>query len=149
MTKAKVDYSGVTPDLVAKVREVIADADKHVYSVSKVYAAYNAAFSLNETPQTCSSCLRNRANALREWLKGYDDTRDVNAPELPAPGVIRIPLVEGTLLDFVPSTDDPTKGTVKWPDGSNVAPGKYAAERGETVIVQVGGKARIEAEDLT
>ena len=151
MTKTKTDYSRVTPDLVARVRQVIADADRHVYSVSRVYAAYNAAFSVNETPQTCSSCLRNRANALREWLKGYDDTRDVNAPELPAPalGVIRIPLVDGDPLDFVPSADDPAKGSVKWPDGSGVAPGKYATAHGETIVVQVGGKARIETEDLT
>lgn len=72
-TKKGVDYSKVTPALVKQVKDVIADADKHTYSVSKVYAAYNAAFGLRETPQTCSSCLRNRARSLREWLKGYGE----------------------------------------------------------------------------
>lgn len=75
MTKVKkgVDYSKATPALVKQVKGVIADADKHTYSVSKIYAAHNAAFGLREQPQTCSSCLRNRARDLRDWLKGYDE----------------------------------------------------------------------------
>lgn len=66
-----VDYSKATPDLVRQVIDVIADADKHKYSVSKVYAAHNAAFGLREQPQTCSSCLRNRVRDLRKWLDGH------------------------------------------------------------------------------
>lgn len=83
MTKVKkgVDYSKVTPALVKRVKDVIADADKHTYSVSKVYAAHNAAFGLREQPQTCSSCLRNRARDLRDWLKGYDEYANANAPK--------------------------------------------------------------------
>ena len=169
MTKVKkgVDYSKVTPALVKQVKDVIADADKHTYSVSKVYAAHNAAFGLREQPQTCSSCLRNRARDLRDWLKGYDDyagkseeakrladeaAKDQNNPQYaaPAPGVIRIPLTDGAPMDFTPvSEDDQTKGTVSWPDGTKVAPGKYTTARGETIVVQVGSKGRIEVEDLT
>lgn len=87
MTKTKkgVDYSKVTPALVKQVKDVIADADKHTYSVSKVYAAHNAAFGLREQPQTCSSCLRNRARDLRDWLKGYDEYAKANAPKPETP----------------------------------------------------------------
>lgn len=87
MTKVKkgVDYSKVTPALVKQVKDVIADADKHTYSVSKVYEAHNAAFGLREQPQTCSSCLRNRARDLRDWLKGYDEYVKANAPKPETP----------------------------------------------------------------
>lgn len=87
MTKTKkgVDYSKATPALVKQVRDVIADADKHTYSVSKVYAAHNAAFGLREQPQTCSSCLRNRTRDLRDWLKGYDEYVKANAPKPETP----------------------------------------------------------------
>lgn len=191
MTKVKkgVDYSKVTPALVKQVKDVIADADKHTYSVSKVYAAHNAAFGLREQPQTCSSCLRNRARDLRDWLKGYDDYAKANAPKpetppagnegtgedgkaqdgdqtgqsgdadtdpnnpqykAPAPGVIRIPMKEGAPIDLTPaSEDDQTKGTVSYADGTKVMPGRYTTVRGETIVVQVGSKGRIEVEDLT
>lgn len=88
MTKTKkgVDYSKATPALVKQVKDVIADADKHTYSVSKVYAAHNAAFGLREQPQTCSSCLRNRARDLRDWLKGYDEYAKAPKPETPPAG---------------------------------------------------------------
>lgn len=191
MTKVKkgVDYSKVTPALVKQVKDVIADADKHTYSVSKVYAAHNAAFGLREQPQTCSSCLRNRARDLRDWLKGYDEYAKANAPKpetppagnegtdeggkaqdgdqtgqsgdadtdpnnpqynAPAPGVVRIPMKEGATIDLTPaSEDDQTKGTVSYADGTKVVPGKYTTARGETIVVQVGSKGRIEVEDLT
>ena len=175
MTKTKkgVDYSKVAPVLVEQVRDVIAAADKHTYSVSRVYAAYNAIFELRETPQTCSSCLRNRTRDLRDWLRGYDDfmrgaqnekrsevkqsgeetgTKDPNNPRYDAPAVgdIRIPMKEGAPIDLTPfSEDDRTKGTVAYADGTKVTPGKYIAEHGETIVVQAGGKGRVEVEDLT
>lgn len=85
-TKKGVAYSSVTPALVKQVKDVIADADKHTYSVSKVYAAHNAAFGLREQPQTCSSCLRNRARNLRDWLKGYEEYTKASKPETPPAG---------------------------------------------------------------
>lgn len=66
------DYGKVTPALVKRVREVIAEGDRHRYSVSAVYRAYNEAFGKNDIPQTCSSCLRNRVRELRRWLEGYN-----------------------------------------------------------------------------
>ena len=66
------DYSKATPDLVKRVKEVIADDAKRTYSVSKIYGAYNEAFGLNETPQSCSTCLVNRAKMLVKWLAGYE-----------------------------------------------------------------------------
>ncbi len=85
-TKKGVDYSRVTPALVAQVEGVIADADKHTYSVSKIYAVYNSVFGLREQPQTCSSCLRNRAGKLREWLKGYGEYAKAAELETPPAG---------------------------------------------------------------
>lgn len=66
------DYGKATAVLVKQVRDVIADGDKHRYSVSAVYGAYNTAFGKNDRPQTCSSCLRNRVRELRGWLAGYE-----------------------------------------------------------------------------
>lgn len=89
MTKVKkgADYSKATPALVKQVKDVISDADKHTYSASKVYAAHNMAFGLRETPQMCSSCLRNRADNLRNWLKGYDEYAKAKAPKPETPPV--------------------------------------------------------------
>ena len=84
MTKTKAkgpDYSKVTPALVKQVKDVIADGDKHRYSVSAVYDAYNTAFEKRDTPQTCSSCLRNRVRELRKWLEGYEKYAKENAPK--------------------------------------------------------------------
>lgn len=59
----------VTPELLAAVAAVLASAEKHTYSVSKVYAAYNEATGKNETPQTCPSCLTSRVAVLKKWYK--------------------------------------------------------------------------------
>lgn len=72
-TKGGVDYRKAAPAVVAQVREVVAESLRHTYSVSKVYAAHNAVFELQEAPQTCSSCLRNRVRRLRDWLTGHDE----------------------------------------------------------------------------
>jgi hypothetical protein len=107
MTKTKkgVDYSKVTPALAKQVKDVIADADKHTYSVSKVYAAHNAVFGLRETPQTCSSCLRNRARNLREWFREYDEYVQTNIPKPEAPPTDN----EGTGEDGKAPEDGDTK----------------------------------------
>jgi hypothetical protein len=184
-TKKGVDYSKATPDLVERVKGVIANNAIHRYSVSEIYPAYNAAFGLSERPQTCSSCLRFRAKRLAEWLKGYEEYLknkaskaktdsgntqgspklekpkegqgngqivDVNDERYKAPaiGVIRIPMRECTPIDLMPiGKDDQTRGKVRYADGTAVPPGKYITARGETVVVQIGGKGRIDVEDLT
>lgn len=178
MTKTKkgVDYSKVTPVLVEQVKDVIADADKHTYSVSKVYAAHNAAFGLREQPQTCSSCLRNRARDLRDWLKGYDEyakapkpatppdgnkgtgdgdqTGQYDNPEAPgyvaqAEGTVRYPMAEGIPFDFLPNEGTLVKGTVTRADGSKIKVGTYLTAEGLQIVVQPGGKANIKSEDGT
>jgi hypothetical protein len=76
MTKKKkgsdIDYSKVSEDLVKMVEDVIADSKKHVFSISKIYSAYNSAYGLNEKPQGCSSCLQRRVNMLKDWISGYN-----------------------------------------------------------------------------
>lgn len=52
--------------LVRKATDLIEQSNK--YSTSAIYAAHNAVFGLDEIPQTCSSCLLTRGNALRSWL---------------------------------------------------------------------------------
>ena len=59
----------VSAALLAAVAAVLASAEKHTYSVSKVYAAYNEATGKNETPQTCPSCLTSRVAVLKKWYK--------------------------------------------------------------------------------
>lgn len=85
------DFSAVKPQLVDAVREIVARHKKHTYSVSKIYAAHNAAFGLNENPQTCASCLRVRAEALEVWLGEYEAHANKGggkdeAPVTPDPG---------------------------------------------------------------
>lgn len=69
--KHPVSYDHVTPKLLAQVNGAIKDADKHKYSVSRVYGAYNAALLKNDKHEACASCLRNRVAALRAWARGY------------------------------------------------------------------------------
>lgn len=74
MSKASnkgVDYGKFDPYFIEQVKGVIAEADRHKYSVSRVYGAYNKAHGKNDKPQTCSSCLRNRVRELRKWYEGY------------------------------------------------------------------------------
>lgn len=74
MSKANnkgVDYGKFDPYFIEQVKGVIAEADRHKYSVSRVYGAYNKAHGKNDKPQTCSSCLRNRVRELRKWYEGY------------------------------------------------------------------------------
>jgi len=82
--KVGIALKDASPLLVKQVEAVIADAKKHTFSVSKVYAAYNAVFQLKEKPQTCASCLQNRADKLAKWYgKSEGKVVDLN----PAPPV--------------------------------------------------------------
>lgn len=74
--KPAISYDAVTPAMVSLVRDVIGEADKHKYSVSRVYAAYNAAYNKRDQPQTCSSCLRNRVRELKAWYNGLPRGND-------------------------------------------------------------------------
>lgn len=61
----------VTPELLREVEAVLADAANHKYSVSRVYGAHNQVFQLAETPESCASCLRKRADALKRWYADH------------------------------------------------------------------------------
>lgn len=99
-------------ELLDQVAAVLKDADKHRYSVSKVFAAYNAVTGKNDPPQTCSSCLRNRVRTLREWYAK-------NALELPDVGVSPDGFAPvGSLTISPPPVVDPI-GT---PDGDTAPP---------------------------
>lgn len=156
MTKAKTkgpDYGNVTPALIGQVREVIADGARHHYSVSKVYGAYNAVFGKKDTPQTCSSCLRNRVRELCKWLEGYEKHSENAAPQYddpaapgfiePANGIVRYPMAEGIPFDFLPDEGTAVKGSVIRADGSKVRPGTYITAEGLKIVVQPGGRANI------
>lgn len=65
-------YDHVTPQMVKQVDGVLAEAERHTYSVSRIYGAYNAVMQKRDTPQTCSSCLRNRVRELKQWKAAYD-----------------------------------------------------------------------------
>lgn len=179
MSKANnkgVDYGKFDPCFIEQVKGVITEADRHKYSVSRVYGAYNKAYGKNDKPQTCSSCLRNRVRELRKWYEGYvnfeaeqkkgetivdlgtseGDTyiepqySDPEAPGFVAPalGVIRIPLVEGLPIDFTPNKDNAEKGKVKYADGTSVKAGTYVTATGGEIAVQPGGKATLKNNDL-
>lgn len=68
---AKTDNGHITAELVRSVDAVLTSAAKHTYSASGVYGAHNQVFKLNETPDTCASCLRNRVDNLRRWYADY------------------------------------------------------------------------------
>lgn len=57
--------------MLADVNTVLEMAKKNKYSVSKVYAAYNAVTGKTDPPQTCNSCVRNRVAYLRKWHAEY------------------------------------------------------------------------------
>lgn len=138
------DYSKATPDLVEKVKEVIADSKKRTYSVSKVYGAYNEAYGLNETPQSCTSCLVNRAVLLAKWLEGYDVWA---AQQVPVPAESGVDSEQ----DAVPPMAEDPATTIE-----ETAPAEEPAAPAPKMVPPVKGKGRkaapvpvAENEDLT
>ncbi len=78
----KKDFSNVSAELVEKVRVVVKERQGNTFSVSRIYEAYNAVFDLKEKPETCATCLANRARKLAEWLKDYDNWTSEQAERL-------------------------------------------------------------------
>ncbi len=62
----------ITPEVVADVRRIVEESVRHSYSVSRIFEAHNLIFNRRDTPQTCSTCLRNRVRDLKRWLAEYD-----------------------------------------------------------------------------
>lgn len=134
-------YDQATPDLIEKVKAVIADAKAHRYSVSRVYTAHNKVFGLRDQPQSCSSCLSTRADNLRKWLDKMPKA------EAPAPeGVADTPESTGNganLDDADPYKVTPPEGQLKvnltpvYDDPTN--PAYVAPEQGVTRIPMAEG----------
>ena len=147
----KIDYSNVSARLVEQITEVIEESYRHLYSVSKVYAAYNAAYGLNEVPQSCSTCLRSRARLLSKWMDGYIDfmktqqaapiTVDEATNSVADP--FHIQTTTGETILFTAQSSDSNKGTVQYPNGDIVTPGKYQTSTGDEITVRAKGKATI------
>jgi hypothetical protein len=83
------DYSHITPAIIQSVEIVLNDVSKHRYSTSGIYNAHNAVFGLREVPESCTSCLTNRANKLKQWYADYalaqaDKGKDVYGEKLEA-----------------------------------------------------------------
>lgn len=75
--KAPIAFKDASAKLVKQVEGVIAEAKKHTFSVSRVFAAYNEVFNLQETPQTCASCLRSRAEKLSAWYNAANGVKQL------------------------------------------------------------------------
>lgn len=65
--KAGIAWGKATKELKDKIKFVLQQAQNNRYSVSRIYAAYNTVFELQEAPQTCATCLTSRVAALRKW----------------------------------------------------------------------------------
>lgn len=150
----EIDYSKVSKDLVKSVEDVIADSKQHKYSISKIYAAYNEAYGLNEKPQGCATCLQIRVRSLEKWLSGYNEQKDINKvdpqyidPALPgyvpqAEGTVRYPMADGIPFDFLPNKGTLVEGKVTRADGTKIKAGTYLTSEGLQIVVQ-DGKASI------
>lgn len=140
MSKANnkgVDYGKFDPYFIEQVKGVIAEADRHKYSVSRVYGAYNKAHGKNDKPQTCSSCLRNRVRELRKWYEGYTkfEAEQKKGEPIVEAGV-DLGTAEGDTHVEAEVTGEPIKdvSTPELPDGY-VAPGVRAFNvEGDAVI---------------
>lgn len=185
--KKGLAFEEATPQQIAAAKQIIDDAAKHRFYVSRIYTSYNAISGKNDAPQTCSSCLRARAREIKKWydegqqaatkasktqkgtkvaktkdkavqtpagtdaaVAGLQDNPavtelDPNGLPAPAEGVSRIPMEDGTFIDFLPNDgaefENGVKGSVLTPQGDKVKAGTYKTAQGHDVKVQVGSKA--------
>lgn len=105
-------FSDATPEQVAAAKQIIDDAAKHRYYVSRIYGMYNTVTGKNEAPQTCSSCLRARAREISKWYE--EGTKDVVQVTKKAKAK-----ASKTSVDLTPKAEDLQKGAVQ-PDGTTV-----------------------------
>ena len=151
----------VTDALLDQVKAVLEDKANNKYSTSKIYAAHNAVFNKTETPESCASCLRKRADALLKWYGEHQlaQTKGGKAIDnLPkqlggaahegAPADFDLMDVtnkkgEAFKIKFVTIEGD--TGTATLEDGKALAAGTYMTKEGDTVAVQPGGKATLKS----
>jgi len=61
-------------ELKQRVALLLVDVDKtHRYSMSRIYSLYNEVFEVEESPQSCASCLIRKVGELRRWLQAQKD----------------------------------------------------------------------------
>lgn len=87
MKKVITGYDHVTPELLAAVKVVLAEYNRDTYSVSHIYGAHNGIMQLNETPQSCRTCLLSRAQALQKWYVEYEAAQSGKAPATVVPPI--------------------------------------------------------------
>jgi len=146
--EVKEQYAHVTADVINKVCGVIENSYAHVYSVSRVFEAYNLAMQENDKPQTCSSCLRNRVRDLIKWYDAYEKSQGAEPKSActdVSPQVVIYPVKDGfsDIAFTLKGTEecDLYEGKVAFADGNAVSPGKYITVLGEMVIEVVEGGA--------
>lgn len=125
--KAALSFKHVTPQLANLVEGVLGEAAKHTFSVSRLYAAYNGALQKNDKPQTCSSCLRNRAAELKKWYAEYKASKGKK---------VAVADTEDDEVAFTPETEGAqygiaTKGGVPLPAGNYAHGDQQYAVNGE------------------
>lgn len=165
----------ITDAILDQVKAVLEDKAQNKYSTSKIYAAHNAVFNKNETPESCASCLRKRADALVKWYGEYATStngKDKKAiDELPkqlgdaahqgAPAtddeliagvdeaqdfdLMDVTNKKGEALKIKFVTIEGDAGTATLEDGKALAAGTYTTKDGDTVAVQPGGKATLKS----
>lgn len=154
----------VTDAILDQVKAVLEDKANNKYSTSKIYAAHNAVFNKNETPESCASCLRKRADALVKWYGEYATTTDgknkkvidelpkqlgdaahQGAPEAQDFDIMDVTNKKGDALKIKFVTIEGDAGTATLEDGKALAAGTYTTKDGDTVAVQPGGKATLKS----
>lgn len=166
--KVALAFKDASAQLIKKVEGVMAEATKHTFSVSRVYAAHNEVFQLNEKPQTCGSCLRTRANNLAKW---YNEANKGKLKAVPTTGVMQDPpaqdeppvvdTTENLIVSFTPAEEGAQYGIATLADGTPAPAGNYHqddqqfAVNGDagnyTVITgePAGDEAKFKAEGIT
>lgn len=177
MSKQK-QAAEITPAIIEQVKAVLEDKANNKYSTSKVYGAHNAVFGLNETPESCASCLRKRADALVKWYGEYsieqaqDDAPKTTIDNLPPQlgdaltgeleaeeakagveeaqdfDIMDVTNKKGEPFKIKFVSEDGEAGIATHADGKALAAGTYTTKEGDTVAVQPGGKATLKSNVL-
>lgn len=155
----------VTDALLDQVKAVLEDKANNKYSTSKIYAAHNAVFNKTETPESCASCLRKRADALLKWYTEHEvaqknegakevidnlpkqlgDAAHEGAPEAQDFDLMDVTNKKGEAFKIKFVTIEGDTGTATLEDGKALAAGTYTTKEGDTVAVQPGGKATLKS----
>lgn len=146
-------------------------ASKNFHSMSLLYGAHNALTGQNIKAEACPSCLKERVEWLRKFIRDNEKPlkefalqgiteKPADPPPAPKPaeptGRILTLVAEGE-PDVKVMFDETGKskaglptGVVSAEPGKTLKPGTYAVDTGEILTVQPGGKASLKPfEDLT